>query len=71
MAGLSPHLLAARKRLADGRNQLRRRHESGHSGIGLSAAISDLRDEVLLDLFSAALDRLGPAGSGNFSGNSG
>lgn len=67
MAGLSPRLLDARKRLADGRKQLQGRHDGGESGAGVSAAISDLRDQVLLDLFAAALERLGPPLSGGLA----
>jgi len=61
MPRLGPHVLAARKRLGDGQEQLERRHQEGISGAGLCAAISDLRDEVLLDLYEAALADLGLA----------
>ncbi|MFH1267262.1 MAG: [protein-PII] uridylyltransferase, partial [Planctomycetota bacterium] len=59
MSLLRPHVLAARERLAEAEGHLKRRHQGGHSGIGLCAAISDLRDEVLLDLFSAAVAHSG------------
>ncbi len=59
MSRLPPHVLAARERLADGQARVRRRHEDGASGRGLCAAASDLRDEVVLDLYTAALDQFG------------
>ena len=39
-----------------------RRHEAGCSGVELCAALSDLRDAVLLDLTEAALADLGEDG---------
>ena len=54
--------MAARKRLGDGQEQLKRRHQEGNSGTGLCAATSDLRDEVLLDLYDIALAELGLTG---------
>lgn len=61
MSRLGHHVLAARKRLGDGQTQLERRHEEGVSGTGLCAATADLRDEVLLNLYEAALEELGLA----------
>lgn len=61
MAGLRPSVQEAKRRLAEGHAQLRRRHEEGCSGVELSAAIADLRDEVLLGLHRAALADLGLA----------
>jgi len=58
---LRPYVLAAKKRLAEGYEQLRLRHQAGGSGVEVCAAISDLRDEVLLVLCEAALASLGPA----------
>jgi len=48
-------VLAARQRLAEGHEQLKLRHDAGASGVAVCAAIADLRDEVLLDLFQSAL----------------
>jgi [protein-PII] uridylyltransferase len=62
MSSLRANVLAAKQRLADEHQEFQRRHEAGGSGIELCAAISDLRDEVLLDLTEAALDDLGEAG---------
>ena len=65
MSSLRPHILEAKQRLADGHAEFLRRHEAGCSGVELCAAISDLRDEVLLDLTEAAmadLDAAGPNG---------
>jgi len=45
--------------LAEGQEQLKRRHDDGYPGPGLCAAMSDLRDEVLLELFAATLAHLG------------
>ncbi|NUQ64402.1 MAG: [protein-PII] uridylyltransferase [Pirellulales bacterium] len=64
MAGLRPSVLAARARLADGHEQLRNRHQDGCPGPELSAAITDLRDQVLLALFEAALADLPAAEAG-------
>jgi len=49
MSSLRLHILEAKQRLADGHAEFRRRHEAGCSGVELCAAISDLRDAVLLD----------------------
>ncbi len=60
MSPLRPYVLAAKNRLVEGYEQLRLRHQSGGSGMEVCAAISDLRDEVLLGLFEASLASLGP-----------
>ncbi len=62
MSSLRSNLLAAKRRLAEGCQEFERRHKSGCAGIELCAALSDLRDEVLLDLTEAALGDLGEAG---------
>jgi [protein-PII] uridylyltransferase len=59
MSQLRPHVLAARRRLAEGHEELRRRHHEGSSGCGLCALASDIRDHVILGLFSAALSQSG------------
>ncbi|MGQ9575652.1 MAG: [protein-PII] uridylyltransferase [Thermoguttaceae bacterium] len=61
MSRLCPHVLAARERLAEGHERLRKRHEAGCPGVALCAAIADLRDEVILGLYEAALADLEPA----------
>ena len=59
---LRAHVLAAKQRLAEGYGQLKLRHQTGCRGVELCAAISDLRDEVLLGLYRHALDGLGTEG---------
>ena len=56
MSRLRPSVVAAKARLAEGYEQLHRRHLQGAPGVELCRAISDLRDEVLLGLFEATLD---------------
>ena len=55
MSRLRPSVLAAKSRLAEGYEELRRRHQEGSSGQEVSSALSDLRDQVLLELLEAAL----------------
>ncbi|HJT36041.1 MAG TPA: hypothetical protein VJ783_28720, partial [Pirellulales bacterium] len=52
----------ARARLIAGRETLRQRHAAGASGAEVSAGLSDLFDEIILDLFEQALDDLGDRG---------
>ncbi len=61
MCPLRPSVVAAKKRLAQGHDQLWQRHREGCAGVELSRAISDLRDEVLLSLLDAALDEFSSA----------
>ncbi len=63
MSRLRPDVLAARNRLAEGHERLKRRHEEGCPGVELCAAIADLRDEVVLQLYEAALAGQEPAGA--------
>ena len=63
MPSLRPNVLAAKERLAEGYVAFQRQHEEGRPGVELCAAISDLRDEVLVDLTEAALSDLNEAGS--------
>ncbi|MHC4399737.1 MAG: [protein-PII] uridylyltransferase [Planctomycetota bacterium] len=65
MSRLGTHVLAARRRLAEGQKHLSLRHEEGRLGADVCAAICDLRDRVVLDLYAAALDhlRLGDPGA--------
>jgi len=62
-------VLAARKRLAEGYESLRARHEAGASGVEVCAGIADLRDEVLLNLYEAALESLGPEAGRSLAGH--
>lgn len=62
MSSLRSNVLAAKQRLAEGHEELRRRHQAGCSGVELCAALSDQRDAVLSDLTAAALHDLGEAG---------
>jgi [protein-PII] uridylyltransferase len=65
MPSLRPNVLAARKRLAEGHAQFQQRHAGGCPGVELCATISDLCDEILVDLTEAALADLhedGPDG---------
>jgi [protein-PII] uridylyltransferase len=52
---LSQAVLAARCRMADGREKLKGQHASGSPGIQVCAALTELIDEVVLDLHRAAL----------------
>ena len=61
MSSLTTHVLTAKARLARGHQRLRERHEAGSNGMELCAAVSDLRDMVLLDLFEARLEALSPS----------
>jgi [protein-PII] uridylyltransferase len=60
---LRSRVLAAKERLAAGREAIRLRHAEGLSGAEVSGALSDLFDEIILELFEAALDDLGLAGA--------
>jgi len=63
MSLFSDHVLAARRRLAEGYAELKARHRAGCSGVGVSTRLADLRDEVVLRLFAAAIDDLAPRGT--------
>ncbi|HQU41875.1 MAG: [protein-PII] uridylyltransferase [Planctomycetia bacterium 21-64-5] len=60
--GLRPHLREAKRLLAEGREELKRRHEQGASGSEIGAALSDLFDQLILELFQVALEDLGQTG---------
>jgi [protein-PII] uridylyltransferase len=53
-------VLAAKEKLAAGRETLRRQHDSGTFGIQLCSHLTDLVDTLVLDLYQAALAELGP-----------
>ena len=57
-----PAVLAAREKLASGHQRMQAQHERGSPGIQVCAGLTALVDEVLLDLYWAALDEL-PTGS--------
>lgn len=59
MSQLRTSVLTARKRLAEGHESLRARHQEGASGGEVCAAIADLRDEILLSFYAEALQGLG------------
>lgn len=54
-----PSVLAAKERLAAGREKLKQRHQRGSPGIQVSSALTDLFDEVVLGMYQAALADLG------------
>lgn len=58
MSRLRPSVLAAKQRLAEGHEEFRERHRAGCPGVELCAALTALRDEVVLELFEAALEEL-------------
>jgi [protein-PII] uridylyltransferase len=56
MSPLRDNVLAARQRLAEGHEQIRIRHQQGDTGVEVCRAISDLRDQILLELFSNTME---------------
>lgn len=50
--------MANKQRLAEGREKLRQRHLKGSPGIQVCAALTDLLDTIILDLFESALEDL-------------
>jgi [protein-PII] uridylyltransferase len=61
-----PSVLAARRQLLDGREEIRQQHEAGSPGIQVSTRLADLLDGIVLDLFSSALGDLWPEDSEEF-----
>src|SRR6185437_6151867 len=57
-------VLAAKERLIEDRDALWQRHAEGASGVEVCAALADLLDAVVLELFDAALVDLGEDGPG-------
>lgn len=53
-------LLAARERLAAGREEIREHHRAGSPGIQVSARLTELLDGVVLDLYQSAIADLWP-----------
>lgn len=61
---LRTSVLAAKERLVEGRARLRREHAAGASGAEVGAALADLFDSIVLELFDSALADLGEDGPG-------
>jgi [protein-PII] uridylyltransferase len=59
MARLRENVVAARRRLTEGHELLKERHARGATGMEISAALADLRDEVLRAIYAEALESLG------------
>jgi [protein-PII] uridylyltransferase len=59
---LRSNVLAAKQRLADAYLAVQRRHENGASGVEVSTLLTNVRDEVIVELFDAALADLGEDG---------
>jgi len=66
MAQLRSNIVAARQRLAEELAGLRQRHGAGESGVEVCAALTELRDDVLRELFSAAMRDLSAGGKGGW-----
>jgi [protein-PII] uridylyltransferase len=56
---LREQVTTARCRLAEGRGRIKARHDAGASGVAASAALADLVDEIVLDLYQASVADLG------------
>src|SRR5205085_3297244 len=59
--GLSTAVVAAREKIAQGREKLRRQHESGSPGVQLCAHCTDLLEAIVIDLFHDALNDIAPS----------
>lgn len=55
---LHPAVVAAKERLAQGRQRLRRQHDAGSPGVQVCTLLTDLLDGILLDLFEAISSEL-------------
>ncbi len=58
-----PSVLAARERLAAGRQQLRQQHIAGSPGIQVCTRLAELLDEVVLRLYESAIEDYWPENS--------
>ncbi|MGH7135026.1 MAG: DUF294 nucleotidyltransferase-like domain-containing protein, partial [Pirellulales bacterium] len=67
-SGLRSHLREVKRLLAEGREELRQRHAQGASGVELSAALTDLFDRLILELYAVALEDLGQQGGDGWAG---
>lgn len=65
--GMRPGLIAARERLAEGREKIRQRHAQNTPSAQICNAIADLYDSIVLELFEAALVDLGESGPDGLS----
>lgn len=59
---LRSNVLAAKQRLAEGREKLKVRHQKGTPGIQVCRALTELFDSLVVDLYRAALVDLGESG---------
>ncbi|TWT39283.1 [protein-PII] uridylyltransferase [Blastopirellula retiformator] len=59
---LRPSVLKAKETLAQGREKLRQQHDQGSPGVQVCTRLTDLFDQIVLDLFEAALVDLGEDG---------
>ncbi len=50
-----PPVNAAREQLAEGRRRIHQQHDAGSPGIQVCAALTELLDEVVLEVYNAAL----------------
>ncbi len=55
---LNPAVLAAREKLQQGRQRMRDQHQQGSPGIQVCAGLTELYDEIIQDLYQAALETL-------------
>ncbi|MEM9585745.1 MAG: [protein-PII] uridylyltransferase [Planctomycetota bacterium] len=53
---LSPVVLQARSMLREGREKIRRQHDEGSPGIQVCTRLADLYDEVVLEIWTAAVE---------------
>lgn len=60
MPAVRPQVVAAKQRLIEGHRRIYQRHREGTPGIQVAAALADLSDGIVLDLFEAALNELDP-----------
>jgi [protein-PII] uridylyltransferase len=59
VGGLPPAVIHSRERLKQGRLKLRAQHDSGSPSIQVCVRLTDLVDSIVLDLYDAAIERLG------------
>jgi [protein-PII] uridylyltransferase len=68
VSAIRANVVAARERLASGRETLREQHGKGSPGIEVCGALADLFDAIVLELFEAAADELAVGSGGeNFA----
>lgn len=61
-SSLRGSVLAARERLRSGREKIRLQHEAGSPGVQISARLTDLADEILLQLWKTTLEEAAAPG---------